>query len=225
MKYSYILCLVILFLVYPVSAQKVYTMSGGEIIFSSSIIEQNESDVNSNLRFTLFFHFGEFIHLDLGNNVGFFSGIGLRNVGFITEENDVKIKYRSYNLGVPFAFKAGSFRKNLYVFGGAEYEWMFHFKQKVFVDEEKTKYTAWFSNRTNDFIPSLFGGIQFPKGFQLKFKYYLRDFLNHQYDGGGLYTNYTSFNKTQVWYISLSYLLRNKRIKESRTKPSDVATL
>ena len=225
MKYSNFLCLITLFFAYPVSAQKVYTMSGGELIFSSSIIEQNESDVNSNLRFTLFFHLGEFVHLDLGNNFGFFSGIGLRNVGFITEENDLKIKYRSYNLGVPIAFKTGSFRKNLYVFGGAEYEWMFQFKQKVFENEEKTKYTAWFSNRTNDFIPSVFGGVQFPKGFQIKFKYYLRDFLNHQYNGGGAYNNYTTFNRTQVWYISLSYLIRNNKIKESRVKSYEVATL
>jgi hypothetical protein len=224
MKYVFILYLVILFWT-PVSAQKLYTMSGGEIIFSSSIVEQNYSDVNSNLRFTLFFHVGEFVHLDLGSNVGFFSGIGLRNVGFITEEDDLKIKYRSYNLGVPFAFKAGSFRKNLYVFGGAEYEWMFHFKQKVFVNDEKSKYTSWFSNRTDDFIPSVFGGVQFPKGFQIKFKYYLRDFLNHDYDGGGLYTNYTTFNKTQVWYISLSYLIKNNRIKETHTKPAEMATL
>jgi len=225
MKHVFILYLVTLFWAFPASAQKFYTMSGGEIIFSSSIVEQNHSDVNSNLRFTLFFHVGEFFHLDLGNNVGFFSGIGLRNVGFITEEDDLKIKYRSYNLGVPFAFKAGSFRKNLYVFGGAEYEWMFHFKQKVFVNDEKSKYSSWFSNRTDDFIPSVFGGVQFPKGFQVKFKYYLRDFLNHNYDGGGLYTNYTTFNKTQVWYISLSYLIKNNRIKETRTKPDEMATL
>lgn len=166
MKQSVLLGLFTICLVFSLAAQKVYTLSGGEIIFSSSIVEQNMSDVNSNLRFTLFFHAGEFVHLDLGNTVGFFTGIGLRNVGFITEEEDLKIKYRSYNLGVPLAFKAGSFRKNLYIFGGAEYEWMFHFKQKVFVNDEKSKYTAWFSNRTDDFIRRYSGVFSFPRDFR-----------------------------------------------------------
>lgn len=59
----------------------------------------------------------------------------------------------------------------------------------------------------------------------MKFKYYLRDFLNHEYNGGGEYTNYTTFNKTQVWYISLSYLIKNKRIRESHAKPAEIAAL
>ena len=61
---------------------------------------------------------------------------------------------------------------------------MFHFKQKTFIDGAKYKYSDWFSSRTPTFIPSVFAGIQFPGGLQVKVKYYLDDFLNHKFNGG-----------------------------------------
>jgi hypothetical protein len=204
-------------------AQDVYTVSGGEVIFQSSQVEQYGNDVNTNLRFTLFLHLGEYLHIDLGDHIGFFSGIGLRNVGLITEKDDVKIKYRTYNLGMPLALKLGSFKNNLYIFGGAEYEWMVHFKQKIFESGNKTKYTSWFSNRTPDFIPSAFVGLQFPEGIQVKFRYYLNDYLNHNFNGGGTYEDYRGFTKTQVWYISVSFQIRNKKLKNYMPVSSDMA--
>ena len=207
------------------NAQGIYSTTSGEVIFQSSSVEKDNTDMNTNMRFTLFFHLGEFIHFDLTDNIGFFSGLGVRNVGLITEENDIKIKYRTYNLGIPLAIKVGSFDKNLYLFGGAEYEWMFAFKQKVFENDEKTKYVEWFSNRTPHFIPSVFAGIQFPYGMQVKFRYYLDNYLNHNYIGSSTYSDYTSFNKTQVWYISFSYMIRNRKIKEPKFIEKDVACL
>jgi hypothetical protein len=206
-----------------IKAQDVYTVSGGEVIFQSSQVEKDGNDVNTNLRFTLFLHLGEYLHIDLGDHIGLFSGIGLRNVGLITDEDDVKIKYRTYNLGMPLALKLGSFKKNLYLFGGAEYEWMVHFKQKIFESGNKTKYTSWFSNRTPDFIPSAFVGLQFPVGIQLKFRYYLNDYLNHNFKGEGVHEDYTVFDKTQVWYISVSFHIRNKELMNYKTVSSDMA--
>jgi len=198
-------------------------VSGGEIIFQSSRIEQNAEDINSILRFSAVLHLGEYLHFDMGDHIGIFSGIGLRNVGFIIKEDDIKIKYRTYNLGVPVAVKLGSFKQNLFVFAGAEYEWMVHFKQKIFEGDDKTKYSKWFSNRTPDFIPSAFLGFQFPAGVQIKFRYYLDDYLNHNYNGGGNYDNFTGFTKTQVWYISLSYQIRNNKIKEYKPIITEMA--
>ncbi|HLO57613.1 MAG TPA: hypothetical protein VK179_02665 [Bacteroidales bacterium] len=210
MKYSILISFLLLnFAV--VNAQKIYSLSGGEMMFQFSEIQTEHDNINSRLRFTTAFHFGEYLHLDITNNFGLFSGIGLRNVGFITDENDVKTKYRSYNLGVPLALKAGSFRKDVYFFGGAEYEWMINFKQKTFRDGGKYKFSSWFSRRTPSFVPSVFAGIQFPGGIQLKAKYYLNDFLNHEYKGKDIYNDYTRFKKTQVWYISISYLIKNKK--------------
>ncbi len=205
-------------------AQKVYTVSGGEIIFQSGNIEKKingvNTGVNTNLRFTLFFHVGEYVHYDITDNIGIFSGLGIRNVGFITDEDSIKAKYRTYNLGMPLAIKFGSFKKNLFLFGGAEYEWMFHFKQKTFVDNTKTKYTSWFSKHTPALIPSVFVGLQLPAGFQFKFRYYLDNYLEEKY-------TYMSapegFNKTQVWYISVSYQIRNNKIKEYKPISTDMA--
>jgi hypothetical protein len=204
-------------------AQDVYMVSGGEVIFQSAGVERYGNDINTNLRFTVFFHAGEYLHLDAGDHFGLFSGIGIRNVGFITEENDVRIKYRTYNLGIPLAIKLGSFSKNLYMFAGAEYEWMIHYKQKVFENGNKTKYSSWFSNRTPDFIPSAFVGFQFPAGIQFKFRYYLNNYLNEGYNDGGPYSNFTGFNKTQVWYISVSFMIRNHKIRELKAIPAEMA--
>jgi hypothetical protein len=210
-----------------VAAQKPYTVSGGEMIFQSALVEDPNGDaINTNLRFSGYFHFGEYVHFDMGDHIGLFSGIGMRNVGFIIEEEDIKTKFRSYNLGIPIAVKAGSFARNLYVFGGAEYEWMFHFKQKVFDNGDKIKYNKWFSDRTPRFIPSVFAGMQFPAGIQLKFRYYLNNFLNNQYQGSGSYSDYyAKYDKTRVWYISVSYMIKNNKIRESASVPIEVANL
>jgi hypothetical protein len=208
-----------------INAQKIYTTSGGEILFQSSVIEQSDDENNSVPRFTAAFHLGEFVHVDFGNTIGIFSGIGLRNVGFITNNNDVKIKYRSYNIGIPLAVKLGSFRNNIYLFGGAEYEWMINFKQKTFRDGGKYKFSSWFSKRTPAFIPSAFAGMQFPGGLQLKFKYYLDDFLNNRFRGNDVYNDYTVFTRTQLWYVSLSYLIKNNDRKNKASVPFEVADL
>jgi len=205
-------------------AQDVYTVTGTELLFQSGTIEKSGADVNTNLRFTLFFHLGEYVHFDMGNYVGLYTGVGVRNVGFITDEGGIKTKYRSYMLGAPLALKLGSFKDRFYVYGGGEYEWMFTFKQKTFVDDQKIKYSEWFSNRTPDFIPSVFAGIQFPYGFNVKFKYYLKDFLNHDYQGSGDYDDYTVFTKTQVWYISVSFQIRNSKMTEFNESPGEWAS-
>jgi hypothetical protein len=205
-------------------AQKFYSVSGGEIIFQSASVEKKtaggNASVNTNLRFTLFFHLGEYLHYDFGGHLGLFSGLGIRNVGLITDEDSIKAKFRTYNLGIPLALKFGSFKKNLFLFGGAEYEWMFHFKQKNLEDNTKSKYTSWFSKRTPAFIPSVFVGLQLPAGFQFKFRYYLDNYLKEKF-------TYMSaplgFNKTQVWYISVSYQIRNNKIKEYKPISTDMA--
>ncbi len=216
-------------------AQKVYTTTGGEMIFQMSEINRSGDHIPTNLRWTVFLHLGTNVHLDLGNAVGFYSGVAIRNVGFIMNEYNTNINneqvlvkhiYRTYNLGVPLAIKLGSIDKNFFIFGGGEYEWLFHFKHKYWPSgnggrsNEKTKYTEWFSNEVKSLIPSLFAGIQFPGGVNLKFKYYLQNYMNKNYVDSAGDKPYEDLN-IKLFYISLSVNIRHKSIKKIWSETRD----
>jgi len=215
-------------------AQKIYHSNGGEVIFSGADVSFDGTDASTNLRFTLFFHTQQHINFDLTNNIGLFTGFGIRNVGFIVEDlyqnvgfsgvtsdhpdwnKTTKLKRRSYSLGFPLALKIGAFDKHFFFFAGGEYEWMFHYKQKLFIDGNKTKFTEWNSDRVNTWVPSVFAGIQFPQGFRLKFKYYMDDFLNTSFVGEdfGRPVDYSRFGSTGMWYISVAYFINRKHLEK-----------
>ena len=223
-KFTLVSIFIILFSGLLLKAQ-IYTENSGEIIFAFSEVERNMQPVDSKMRFTAFFHIGQNIHYDFTNNFGFFTGFGIRNIGLITKEEDIEIRRRTYSFGIPLAFKGGSFKDNLFFYGGGEYELFFHYKQKQFIDGTKTKESEWFSDRTNRFVPSLFAGIQFPKGINLKFKYYLDNFLNKDFTGNdfGIPVNYSVFNKTEIFYFSLSFNIKHEDIKKIYS-PSGIRT-
>ena len=233
-KTALILSIALLLAFSDLHSQRIYHSNGGEIIFSGADVNYMGTDVNTNIRFTLFFHTQHHLNLDLTNNIGLFTGFGIRNVGLITEDlyqnigflditnehpdynKNTKIKRRSYSLGFPIALKLGSISKHFFLFGGYEWEWMFHYKQKLFIDGEKHKFKEWASDRVNPWVPSVFGGIQFPQGFRLKFKYYMDDFLNPSFTGidFGEPVDYSQFQSSGMWYISLSFFLNRKQIQK-----------
>ena len=216
-------------------SQKVYSTSSGELIFSFANVNNSGAPVSSLMRFTCFFHTGEYWHMDLSPMLGIFTGVGIRNVGFITKgQNDPaqladnsidEVKRRSYTLGFPLAIKFGSFKDNFYLYAGGEYELLFHYKEKHFKGGTKIKTTEWFSNKTNRFLPSVFVGMQLPRGMNLKLKYYLYDFMNRDYvdeNGNKPYANL----KSQVFYLSLSFNVRTRRVKDKIThKDTNIALL
>jgi hypothetical protein len=51
---------------------------------------------------------------------------------------------------------------------------------KVLYQDEKTKKSSWFPNEVNGFNPSLFAELHLRKGFYLRFKYYMKDFLRNK---------------------------------------------
>ncbi len=200
------------------SVKKRYWMSASEFIFSGSSVEAfhnpektDEIEVNPIVRFTCFFHFQEQLHYDFGKNVGIFTGVGLRNVGIINDLNDsVKVKQRAYSLGIPLAFKFGKLPGGLYCAIGAEAELFFHYKQKVFDDDEKFKKTEWFSDKVNLVNPSVFLDINSGKGAYVRFKYYLLDFLTEDKQEIKWYgTPYTYIpTSSKMFYIAIGTSLK-----------------
>ncbi|RLD65758.1 MAG: hypothetical protein DRI95_08000 [Bacteroidetes bacterium] len=223
-----------------------YTTSGSEIIFSWGELEYTDafkadfpqaSVVKQPVRFTVFFHFQQFFHLDLNNNIGFFTGIGMRNIGMISDETlpenyqgdsnnatyfDAKIIRRTYSLGVPLAIKLGSFKDYLNIYGGGEMEWAFLMKEKWWDSHSrngsKTKRTEWWPGNITTFLPSVFVGVQFPGGANLKFKYYMENFLNHNYGNRGatnrahVVSDLTKYKQSNLFYIALTYQIKTAKI-------------
>ena len=232
------------------SQSNVYTTSGAEVIFSWGELEYTDAFktaypqaeiVRHPVRFTLFFHFQENIHLDINNNIGFYTGIGMRNVGMISDERlperytsadpgyfDAKIIRRSYTLGVPIALKLGSFKDNLNIYIGAEIEWAFHMKEKWWNSHSrsgtKSKRTEWWPSNINSFLPSGFIGLQLPGGANVKFRYYNEDFLNHSYskdnaiNRSDVIADLSKYKNSGMFYLSLSYQIRNSKIKSTIIK-------
>jgi hypothetical protein len=191
--------------------KKIYTTTSGELIFSFANINYKGGETGSIMRFSPVVNIQNWINIDKTENFGWFSGLSVRNVGFIYEPPDqtgIKKKYRTYNIGVPIGIKVGNL-SNKFLFAGYELEIPVNFKEKTFENENKTKNSVWFSNQVNTFQHSLMAGVQLPYGATLKFKYYLTNFFNKKYtlsDGTKPYEN-SDYN---VFYFSLSFgLLKN----------------
>jgi hypothetical protein len=249
------LLLALLFITMAGFSQKdVYWTSGGELIFSWGQMAYTDQYKLSNpqaeivdfpVRFTCFLHFQQFVHLDFGNNIGLMSGFALRNIGMISNENipesvgsstylNTKVIRRTYSLGLPLALKLGSFKDHFYVYGGGEIEWAFVYKQKYWDsydrDGTKSKTVDWFGDEVTQLIPSAFVGIQFPKGINLKFKYYLDDFLNHNYSTSGTTTtavvsDLSKYKQSQLMYISLSFQFNSSEITKKVSSSDEVASI
>jgi len=204
------------------SQSKPYFTSGGEMIFSFAAIQDNGSSENSTLRWAPVFNTQSMLNTDLSKHFGIFTGLALRNVGFIYDHyktpsspaSDESVqtfrkKFRTYNIGIPIGFKFGNL-ENLFFYGGYEVEFPFLYKEKTFDGNDKTgKITEWFSNRTGKIQHGFLVGIQFPQGFNLKFKYYMSEFLNQDYvDGSGI-KPYAGLS-AHVFYFSIcTNLFRN----------------
>ncbi len=192
---------------------------GFELLFSSSNYNKPTFNTDPVVRFTGFFNWRNEWHYNFSKSVGLYTGFNIRNIGMInkyenlsTNENH-KLKQRSYTLGLPLAFKFGNIDKTMYFFAGGEIELAFHYKEKRFDGNEKqyTK-TAWFSDKTKRFIPSVFAGFQLPTGTNISFKYYLTDFLNKDYTNNNekIYRG-TSSN---IFYVSVAVLIHDSMLRK-----------
>lgn len=192
---------------------QVYTTSDAQIIFSFAQVKENGNEISAPLRWSPVFNFGTNVHFDLNKNFGLYTGLNVKNIGFIANTSRGKQIHRVYSLGVPVSIKLGEMDKRL-IYGGYELEIPFHYKNKSWQGDDrsgtKTVYQAWFSDATPSTMNSVFIGIQFIKGTNIKFKYYLDEFLNQEFRRDGIRPNQGI--EAQVFSVSLvSSLLRGTK--------------
>ena len=191
--------------------KKWYSTSGGELIFSWADASKDGADATVITRFSPVLNIQYQAHYDMSNHFGFFTGLSIRNVGFIYDlpyEESTRYKARAYTIGIPVALKLGEMN-GVHLFGGYEFEVPFNFKTKKFVNEDKVeKISDWFSDKTPGFYNTVFLGIQGPSGVQMKFKYYLTNFFNKDYKEADGTMPYAGFD-ANVFYFSLSFQILN----------------
>ncbi|MEI8049214.1 MAG: hypothetical protein WCI92_17665 [Bacteroidota bacterium] len=196
------------------SQNKTYVTSGFEIIFSEATISDVKNpDATSTLRFAPIINPQSMLNADLSKNIGIFTGLAIRNVGYIydsystvlsgEETTPIKKKFRTYNLGIPVGIKLGDLG-GLFFYGGYEIEFPFVYKEKTFntAGEKTNTDTFWFSSRTENIQQSWMVGIQMPYGLNLKFKYYFTEFHNQNFEANGV-KPYQGLN-SKIWYVSLT---------------------
>ncbi len=222
----------------------IYRSSESEMIFSFSQITQDNESVKSGMRYTWWYNVHSYVNFDFNNTFGIYTGLGLKNIGFGTGADSVyfhgdkkffykdsqvnkleKVKQRTYSLGIPVGLKIGNFKKNYYFFLGGEYEYAFHYKEKVWVDGNKKKYSEWFGTEITTFLPTVFVGFKFPNYTAVKFTWYLDNFVNQNHnaqlyiDDNTPRTNIKPFAGTnvQVFYVSVSFVF-DKKLQQSLEK-------
>lgn len=207
-----VFALVILFAFSGFSQSKGYWSSGLEMLFSFADINDEGVNRNSTLRWAPVLNIQGRYNYDVNEQIGFFTGIGVRNVGYIydgyrertTEGTFYKKKFRTYNIGVPFAIKIGNM-DNFHFYGGYEIEVPFVYKEKTFDSGDKINTTTgWFSNRTQTFQHGFIAGVQFPYGFNVKFKYYMSEFHNQNFTQNDGIKPYLGL-ESHIMYFSVGY--------------------
>ncbi|MEO8733684.1 MAG: hypothetical protein ABI373_05095 [Flavobacteriales bacterium] len=207
---------------------KFYSSASGEWIFSVPLLDVNGSENGAVVRFSPFFNAQWMLNYDLSSHVGLYTGLDIRNQGFIYQTQDstnTRYKYRTYNVGIPIGFKLGHMNQTLF-FAGYEVELPFNYKEKRFENERKVdKFNVWFSDRNSPVYQSVFAGIQGPDGVTLTVRYYLTNFHNEDFTetvtNNGVTTNQQPYKgmKVNILAFSLGYSLFDGRmVKRSSAK-------
>jgi hypothetical protein len=192
-------------LFYKSVGQSAYSTTSWELILGMADVKVGNQQQETGLKPSFLLNLGEQWHTDFNPYMGMYMGGNIRNMGFKIKENDRKDVHRVLSAGLPVAIKLGFLDKHLYVYGGGEIEYFFHYKHRRNDDGNRIKTSKWFSNKTNNLMPSAFVGLQLPKGLNVRFSYLLRDFFNPNFEGLVLGENIDfSQWKTQVYYISVS---------------------
>ncbi len=210
MKKLYITSLLIIFSLINAQAQqkqKIYWTYGPEIIMSFGVIDDNDINTGTIMRFSPVINFEFYANKDFGKHFGLFMGAAVHNTGLILNYDDttLRYKYRTYNLAIPIGFKIGNMN-NLNFYAGYELEFPISYKETKYIYMDKSTFTEWFSDRVPVLNHSVYIGFMFAPGIGIKLKYYLNEFFNRDFtevDGSQPYKNL----KSNVVYIAFDFLL------------------
>ncbi|MBL7704305.1 MAG: outer membrane beta-barrel protein [Taibaiella sp.] len=169
-------------------------------ILSSSLFDRAGEDFVTVPRFTLFPHFGTSAHYNFSRSFGIFSGLGIKNIGFIDKYNnspDSTVIRRNYTIGIPLGLKFGNMSGTYAMIGGG-IDIPFWYKEKGFVKRnDKDKMNEWFSQRSATVLPYVFVGARFHPGVYVKAVYYPTNFMNPDFketENGFSLQPYKDFN-------------------------------
>lgn len=186
----------------------------------------------TNPRLTAVVNLGFTFNFDLEKKLGIYTGIGIRNLGFVEKIKDSTIKRRVYALSIPIGIKIGDIRNRNFLFVGGGVDIPFNYREKGFVKRSsKQKFNEWFSERTTTVLPYVFIGYSFDPGITLKFQYYPGNFMNTSYTESHFltspgYKTYAGYN-VHFYVISLGFDIHyaQYKIEERAYKKSKKASL
>lgn len=211
MKLRLLVFALAVFCVSNIHAQKVYTSTQLKLIFSTAPeIERNGSGIKSPMRFSGFFNYAIVTNIDLGKYVGVSIGGEIKNIGIILKDSIFRTKHRAYAVGLPVYLRFGNMDKRWYFFGGGQYDYLFAYKEKVFVNGSKLKRTGGYSNDVNAFIPSVFLGFRAKSGTTFSVNYMLDNFFSNDYRFKDPTQNdrllNQGYNNSQIIYFTIGFM-------------------
>lgn len=204
---------------------KAYLSSGidGYLLSSALLSKSGSSTKMTTPRFTAFLNIGTNLNYDFSSHVGAFTGLNIKNIGFIEKVGYLTIKRRAYTIGLPLGLKIGKINDGNYVLLGGGIDFPFNYREKSFIKRnDKKKFNEWFSDRVPAAMGYVFVGVHLHPGIALKLQYYPGNFLNPDFTEPGLGLNpkpYAGY-KVNLMYLSLGFDLpyHPKEFKEKLKK-------
>jgi len=230
MKIRILVLSLVLFCVSNIQAQKLYTSAQLKLIFSTAPnLERNDVHISSPVRFTAFFNYSVITNIDFTKHFGMSIGGEIKNIGLIMKDSIYNTKCRAYAVGIPVYLRLGNMDDRWYFFGGAQYDYMFAYKEKVFFDDSKTKRTNDYSNAVNSFIPSVFLGFRTKSGTSFSVHHMLDNFFSDDYKFKDPKQNnqpYASgYTNSQIVYFTIGFMGdMDRAFEKSSPKPKQNTT-
>jgi Outer membrane protein beta-barrel domain len=192
------------------------------MIFSGANISEPSGNPKDVLRFTYGFNIGVSFNFNFSRHLGAYTGVDIKNIGFIEHNDGVTIKRRTYNIGAPVGIKIGNMAmRRTYVFFGGGVDAPFNYKEKHFqIRDQKTKFNEWFSDRTPAIMPYVFLGMAFKHGLTVKAQYYPNNYLNPDFTVNGVkpYAGYDVHLFMLSLGISMYYTKHHDMVKKDAVK-------